>query len=183
MKLSGEKDNRIGAEMAILKKYFFAVILFLLTTANVFSQEKIEIKVGRSLPDFILNDLTGQSYVLKDFRNKKIVYLNFFATWCVNCKKEIPALNKLYLDYKDKGFIMFGIDVKEKTEKVAKFSKGYNIQYPVLLDTDALVAKAYCIKGFPISIIIDKEGIVRYIGSRPPADFEKFFKELGTKKK
>lgn len=145
---------------------------------NAMAETKYELKVGSLAPDFVLKDSAGQEHNLKGYLDKKIVYLVFFTTWCGVCKKEMPELNKIYQEYKKQGLEMLGINVMEESERVAKFIKDQKIEYTVLLDTKAVISKAYQLKRFPLNIIIDDKGIIRFIGSTPPKDFDRLFKEI-----
>jgi len=108
-------------------------------------------------PDFTLRDLYGQSVKLSSYLGKP-VFLVFGTTWCPNCKAELPQMKSLYEKYKNKGLIMFNIDIQESREKVMSFAQKRNISFPVLLDTDGSVADAYGILGVPAKVLIDRKG-------------------------
>ena len=117
-----------------------------------------------SSEDFSLKDLTGKKVALKDFKEKKVVLLVFFATWCHYCVQEIPELKKMQDEYKDKDLMILAIDIKESNSKVDSFRVKHDINYTILLDSDALVAKKYKVTGIPSNIVIDKDGSVKYNG-------------------
>jgi len=159
----------------IKKGIFIFCILFFL---NSYIKAQDSLKVGSPAPDFVLKSLTGEEHTLSSYKGKNIIYLNFFATWCSSCKEELPQLITINKNYKDQKLLMFGIDVKEDEKKIRRFAEKWKLQYPVLLDKNAVLAKKYGLKGFPLSIVIDGNGIIQYIGSQPPDKFNEIFSKL-----
>ncbi|MEW6203204.1 MAG: TlpA disulfide reductase family protein [bacterium] len=135
---------------------------------------------GSAAPLFSLEDIKGEKVNLQDFRGSKVVLLNFWATWCASCRKEMPELERLYKKYKKQGFIILGINVEESPRTVNAFLKKQKITYPVLLDSDGKVSGPafYHIYGVPDNIVIDKKGIVIYHKPYPPRNADKFFDEI-----
>ena len=129
---------------------------------------------AKSAPSFTLQDLNGKTVSLSDFKGK-VVVLDFWATWCPPCVKEIPHFIELYEQYKDQGFAMVGISVdREGIGVVESFARKYKINYPILMN-DGRVANAYGgITGIPTTFVIDRAGNIRrkYIGYRDKAVFE-----------
>ncbi len=119
-------------------------------------------------PDFVLKDLKGKEVSLKRFRGK-IVLLNFWATWCPPCRKEIPSMIELYKRYKDRGLEIIGVNL-DKLDKsgVEKFSLEYNINFPILLDPTGKVATLYGITALPATFILDQNGKIqeRFAGGK-----------------
>lgn len=111
-----------------------------------------------SAPDFTLAGLDGSSVRLSDFRGKKAVLLNFWATWCPNCREEIPELAQIMTKYQDRDFVVLGIDVQEPATRVSSYVKKSPINYQIVLDEDGWVSDAYKVYGIPTSIFINKEG-------------------------
>jgi peroxiredoxin len=158
---------------SIFSKVFVIISLFLLSPG--FS--RAELKIGDPAPDFKLKELSGKEHRLADYRGRKIVFLNFFATWCPYCKEEMPDLKKIYEQYGNSGLQLLSVSVREKDSKVSKFVSKNNICHTVLLDTSAETAKKYFLKGFPTNLILDGNGIILYIGSIPPKNFDKIFND------
>jgi peroxiredoxin len=125
------------------------------------------LQIGDSAPDFTLPDLTGQDVSLQDFRGK-VVLLNFWASWCVPCRSETPALQRLYEKYQDQDFVVIGVSIDEETvEAVPDFIEEFGLTYPILLDTTRVSTGqdgSYRLEGIPQSYFIDAEGIIRDIG-------------------
>jgi len=135
---------------------------------------------AKSAPSFTLQDLNGKQVSLSDFKGK-VVILDFWATWCPPCVKEIPHFIALYEQYKDQGFAIVGISVDRGGISVVKsFARKYRVNYPILM-TDGRVDKAYGgIPSIPTTFVIDSAGNIRqkYVGYRDKAIFEADIKAL-----
>lgn len=110
--------------------------------------------------DFEAADLDGKKVKISDFKGK-VVMLNFWATWCPPCKKEMPSMETLYQTLKhEKDFIMLAVDLMEDPELVKDFVKRYNYHFPVLLDELGTGGKLYDVQAIPTTVIIDRRGNV-----------------------
>lgn len=125
--------------------------------------------VGDSAPDFTLTELgTNNQVTLSKYLGKKVVMLEFWATWCGICKVEIPNLVKEYNEWKDKGYVMLAITLSDGSEKdlkkIKELKEKHNINYPILIDTGYEVAtKLYKLSGpIPLKLIVDCAGKLRY---------------------
>jgi peroxiredoxin len=129
-------------------------------------------------PGFTLADLSGKSVSLSDFKGK-VVILDFWATWCPPCKKEIPDFIELQKQYGSQGVQIVGIAL-DQPDKVKAFVQQNGINYPVLLGNDAITVKYGGIDGIPTTFVIDKKGkiINRFEGFRPKSVFEGEIKKL-----
>src|SRR5215831_1250014 len=107
-------------------------------------------------PDFELRDLNGKAFRLKDFRGKAVA-LNFWATWCVPCKTEMPWLNEFQKQYGKEGFVVVGIAMDHSSNTVKSFIAKMGISYLVVMGTQA-VADQYQVKGYPLTFYIDRYG-------------------------
>lgn len=122
------------------------------------------ISPGEKARSFKYPDLDNRSINLEDYLGKKLVLLNFFATWCGRCNWETPVLVKLYSEYQPRGVEFIRINVMEKKEKVEDFKKSHGMTFPVLADESAEVSRLYGIKYVPANILIDKQGQIRFAG-------------------
>jgi peroxiredoxin len=109
---------------------------------------------------FQLQDLDGNLVKSETFLGKKPLLLFFWTTWCPFCQRELKNLNDRYLDLRQEGLEVLAVDVGEPLERVKRFVKNYNLNFPVLLDKDSAVARTYEIIGIPTYILLDKEGRV-----------------------
>ncbi|WP_456407797.1 redoxin domain-containing protein [Caldithrix abyssi] len=134
-------------------------------------------------PAFTLNDLNGNEVSLSDFKGK-VVFVNFWATWCPPCRKEIPAFIELIDQYGDDGFVILGVAVDprefQNVDKVKPFAKEMGINYPVVYDTKGVSQLYGGIRSIPTTFVINREGKVvgRIVGSRPKDVFEGIIKDL-----
>ena len=97
----------------------------------------------------------------------KVVFLNFWATWCGPCRSEMPSMEALYNRFKDKGFVIFAVNSGEGRDEVVSFMKNNNLTFPAALDSDGKVNGSYGIQAIPTTFLIDREGniILRLVGS------------------
>ena len=109
-----------------------------------------------------LKDVYGNMIRLADFRGK-VVFLNFWATWCPPCIIEMPSMEKLHRRYKDKNFAMVAINLQETDAQVKSFFEKFKLSFTALLDSDGEVATWFGVGSLPTTIVLDKEG--RIIGS------------------
>jgi len=110
----------------------------------------------RQEADFTLTDLQGKTWSLRELKGK-VVLVNFWATWCPPCRKEMPDLNTLYQRFKDQGFVILAIS-DEEADKVKPFIAERNISYPVMLDPGRKVNELFQVEGIPKSFVYDREG-------------------------
>ncbi|WP_139994091.1 TlpA family protein disulfide reductase [Paenibacillus paridis] len=111
--------------------------------------------------DFTLTDLDGNEVNLQDLRGKN-VYLNFWATWCKWCKKELPDINKVTGLYKDKDLVVLAVSVGENQKLVSSFIQEHGYEVTTLVDPDKKVAEEYGVTALPVSIFIDKNGKIAH---------------------
>ncbi len=110
-------------------------------------------------PAFKLRDLNGMEVELEDFRGK-IVFLNFWATWCPPCRAEMPSMEELYAKFKNEDFTILAVDLQESSEKVTAFKEQYQLSFPILLDSDGVVGLFYGVRSIPTTYLVDKESFI-----------------------
>ena len=141
--------------------------------------------VGSLAPEIQLHDLKGDTVRLSDFRGKPVL-VNFWATWCVPCRTEMPLIERKYREYKDSpGFVILAVDVKDDSgiDAVRQFLAELSLTFPVLLDSEGRAETAYNILGLPTSFFIDRQGVIRAtrVGAMSEeyieAQLQKIFKE------
>jgi len=135
--------------------------------------------VKRQEADFRLTDLQGKEWHLRELKGE-VVLVNFWATWCPPCRKEMPDLQALYDKYKDQGFVVLAID-DEEAAKVSPFITERNISYPVLLDPGRKVNEAFVVEGIPKSFVYDREGnlVAQSIDMRTRSQFQEMLAQAG----
>jgi peroxiredoxin len=138
------------------------------TTEKLFQDMGI-IQIPHIAPpiDFKLSDLTGNMIRLSDFKGK-IVFLNFWTTWCPECRYEMPLMQNLFTHFKDKDFAMVAINLNEPAFVVKEYFKDNKLTFTVLLDTINELGAPFGIRGIPTTYIIDRNGgiIGKAVGSR-----------------
>ena len=110
----------------------------------------------RASTDFSLKDLTGREWKLSDLHGK-VVLVNFWATWCPPCRKELPDLDALYAKFKDRGLVVLAISDEEQS-KVEPFLKQHDFKFPFLLDPGRVVSKIFAPREVPKSYVFDRDG-------------------------
>lgn len=163
----------------IYRKYWATALLGILISTYAFAQSGDEIskqtipaeyeyvaKIGDNLPDFVMTLTNGRKVSSKDWKGK-VVMLQFTASWCGVCRKEMPFIEKdIWVKYKrDSHFLLFGIDRDEPLEKVKKYQKEVNISYPLAIDPNADIFGLFANKraGVTRNVIIDKEGKIVFM--------------------
>ena len=113
-------------------------------------------------PDFSLSSIDGRAVSLNDWRGR-IRLLNFWATWCVPCREEMPEIELAYQTWQDQGFIVLSINEADDRDAVREFVQTFHPTFPVLLDRDGTAAKSYRVVGLPTSVFIDRDGVARTV--------------------
>ncbi len=118
---------------------------------------------------FVLRDLAGDSVSLSDFSGKKVVILDFWATWCPPCRASLPALAKFRNRYAARGVEVLSVNLEESPQRVRDFISSQGLALRVLLDSDGNMARSYRVQGIPTVLVLDKQGRERerIVGFRP----------------
>ncbi|MFP5350878.1 MAG: TlpA disulfide reductase family protein [Gammaproteobacteria bacterium] len=117
---------------------------------------------GSAAPDFTLKSDSGRNLKLSELRGE-VVMINFWATWCAPCREEMPLLNQLYEQYRKVGFTLLAINVDDDPAKARTMARKLGVSFPVLFDTDKRVSKLYDVAAMPSTLLIDRDGRVRYV--------------------
>lgn len=143
-----------------MKKIIFAVLILLTVAVVGCSRQEEPVVEGKVAPDFTLKDLAGRQVRLSDFRGK-VVFLNFWATWCPPCREEIPSMVRLNRIMDGKPFQMLAVSIDEGgKDAVDNFVKNSGTVLPALLDTNQSISKRYGTTGVPETFILDKKGVI-----------------------
>ena len=130
---------------------------------------ELPLRVGTPAPDFASVDLSGQPISLESLRGR-VVFVNFWATWCAPCRTEAPSLERLYRRLKPEGFeiLAVSIDKPETREAVGAFQTEFELSFPVLLDSEQEIYQAFKATGVPETFLVDPKGRVveRFVGPR-----------------
>ncbi len=117
--------------------------------------------------DFSLQDMQGDTHNLARYKGKPVI-VNFWASWCPSCRKEMPSMNRAWSKIKNEGILMIAINVGEDRQSIESFTQTTPVDFPVLLDSDSKTAEAWPVRGLPMTFVLDPEGklVFRAIGSR-----------------
>jgi len=124
-------------------------------------------------PDFTLKSITGANLKLSELRGK-VVLINFWASWCGPCRQEMPVLNELYQHYRPLDFTVLGVNVEQNSDNAKSLLKDVSVSFPILFDNNNKVSKLYNVKGMPSTVLVDRDGNIRYVhmGYQPGTEAE-----------
>ena len=117
---------------------------------------------GQSAPDFVLKSAAGENLRLSEYRGD-VVMINFWATWCGPCRDEMPLLDELYGRYQRVGFRLLGVNIDDDTRRAMAMVDELGVRFPVLFDEKEEVSKLYEVEAMPVTVLVDREGTVRYV--------------------
>lgn len=142
--------------------------------------------VGKQAPDFTLQSLDGVQVSLSQFRGQPVV-INFWASWCLPCREEMPELVRAYEAHKGEGLIILGLNLtySDSLPDIEAFASEFKISFPILLDEDGTVAgRLYQIPGVPTTIFINRDGTIQRIqvGQMSGEQIEQFVAEILKRK-
>lgn len=128
------------------------------------SQVVTAAKEGFAAPGFELMDYEGKSVKLSDFKGQ-VVLLNLWASWCTPCRAEMPAMEEVYQNLKDQGFVVLAVNMtaQDDQQQAHAFAVETGLTFPVLFDPSGDVQRAYALQALPTSFFIDREGIIQLI--------------------
>ncbi|WP_083932169.1 redoxin domain-containing protein [Cohnella laeviribosi] len=117
---------------------------------------------GKEAPAFSLLDLNGQVHRLSDYRGK-VVVINFWGTFCPPCREEMPAIQKQYEKWREKGLVVLGLNLNESAVTIQGFVRQTGVTFPILFDKDLLIAKKYNVTAYPTTFFVSPDGIIQNI--------------------
>lgn len=147
----------------------------MLATALCCGATQAEIKQGMA-PDFTLGSNHGENLRLSEFRGE-VVMINFWASWCGPCRQEMPILDELYAQYQPLGFTILGVNVEEDSDKAKALLKDIPVSFPVLFDNQSMVSKLYDVVAMPSTVLVDRDGNVRYLHHGYKPGYENTYQE------
>jgi len=131
--------------------------------------------------DFTLKSRSGKNIKLSELRGQ-VVMINFWASWCGPCRQEMPLLEALYKKYHGLGFTLLGVNVEQDSSKANAYLRDVSVSFPILYDTKNSVSKTYNISAMPSTVMVDRDGNMRYLhhGYKPgyEKEYEKQIKAL-----
>ncbi|MBI5236166.1 MAG: TlpA family protein disulfide reductase [Deltaproteobacteria bacterium] len=154
---TADKDK--GTPKAVVAAIVIAVVV-VAAVMLIYGKKSYEpIVAGSTVIDFTLPDMNGGQVNLKDYRGK-VVFLNFWATWCKPCEEELPSMQQLHQTLNGQPFEMLAVSIDSDTEPVKKFISAYGLTFTVLHDRNGKMKDRYKTTGVPETFIIDQNGVV-----------------------
>ena len=119
-------------------------------------------RAGAVAPSFELTNLEGTPVSLEALRGRPVV-INFWATWCLPCRSEMPALQRVWENYQDDGLVILAINLQESSEQVASFAQELNLSFPILLDHNGRLFQTYNVQLYPTTFFVAGNGIIQEV--------------------
>jgi len=117
--------------------------------------------VGKEAPDFVLKAMDGRNLRMSEFRGQ-VVLVNFWARWAGDSRQEMPALDRINTTYSRAGLVVLGVSVDEELGRAREFAGAMKVSYPIMFDTGAAIGRDYLLQKMPMTILVDRAGVVRY---------------------
>jgi thiol-disulfide isomerase/thioredoxin len=170
----------IGTGLGIMIVFGFSGTIKLPLSGGLKGSEDVPSPfVGAPAPNFELQTLSGSQISLSDLKGK-VVLLNFWATWCVPCRQEMPLLQDRAISYPSR-LVVLGINYDEPANLVQDYVTSLKISFPILMDPGSKVQALYRVRGYPTTVIVDGQGIIRFfhIGELSDTILDDYLKQLG----
>ncbi len=160
--------------MTSLSKNLLSAAMSIGFAALVLSNAHATIAELANAPDFTLRSMDGPNLRLQEQRGQ-VVMINFWATWCGPCRQEMPHLTRLYDKYRSAGFVILGVNVDDDARRATDLATKLGLKFPILLDTDKTVSRLYDLGTMPTSVLVDRNGRVRYVHNGYVAGYEELY--------
>jgi peroxiredoxin len=144
-----------------MRRVLLAGALVLSAALTVSSIAAAPTLLGRDAPDFVLKSMDGKNLRLSEFRGQ-VVLLNFWARWAGDSRQEMPALDRINTTYSRAGLVVLGVSVDEDLGRAREFAGAMKVSYPLLFDTGSDIGRDYLLQKMPMTILVDRAGVVRY---------------------
>jgi peroxiredoxin len=165
---------RRSLRRTLVERVLRAVCIAAILSAPVGAQA--EGLVGQPAPDFALRSLGDANLRLSEHLGDVII-INFWATWCGPCRQEMPLLDEIYNKYKLAGLTLLSVNIDDTSERATEMARTLKVTYPVLFDERKEVSRAYEVGSMPVTVLIDREGVVRYVSEGFKPGYEKRYTE------
>lgn len=168
------KNKRLLFRASVLT--ILAASIIVTIYANLTEGKRTGPETGEKAPDFILTDQRGHKHRLSDYKGQGVI-VNFWATYCKPCEKEMPLFEEQYRKYRNKGVQILAVNIGETDVVLNRFLEKHKLSFPVLNDRNQEVVDAFGVNPLPATFLIDKEGTVVDIHEGPVLD-EKMAAEM-----
>ncbi|MCR8922378.1 TlpA family protein disulfide reductase [Dasania sp. GY-MA-18] len=153
-------------------KKFLLIPLILLSALGLAHAESL----NKPAPDFTLKSNQGNNIRLQELKGN-VVLVNFWASWCGPCRKEMPELDKLHKKYQRLGFTVLGVNVETDSAAANGLLKDNPVSFPILYDTENRTSELYNVNAMPTTVLVDRDGNMRFIHLAYQAGYEKMYEK------
>lgn len=129
---------------------------------------------GQAAPDFVLRALDAGNVRISEFRGE-VVVVNFWAAWCGPCQQELPRLDQIYRRYQQAGLVVLAVNLDDDVERAQDISRRLSLSFPMLFDPAKDTGRLYQVDSMPMTLLIDREGVVRHVHGSYRADDETLY--------
>ncbi len=158
----------------ILRSGVWRILLIVALSLPLIGAAKQQLKPA---PNFTLPSMGGANLRLSEYRGE-VVLVNFWASWCGPCRQEMPLLDKMYQRYKKAGFTLLGVNVEKDSSKGQRIAEQMQLSFPVLFDRKQQVVDAYDVASMPSTVLVDRDGNIRYVHLGYKAGDEKLYSKM-----
>ena len=144
-----------------ISNHLLKQLAYLLVASSMLFTQAHALKIGDKAPDFTLKAMSGKNLKLAEQRGQ-IIVLNFWASWCGPCRKEMPVLQKFYDKYQDLGVSVWGVNVEQENQAGRDFLADLDLSFPIFFDDSNTISENYQVEAMPTTVILDRNGIIRY---------------------
>ena len=156
-------------------KIILLSLVFVLTSTHAWAAS-----VSGPAPNFTLKNLDGKNIKLSELAGN-VVLINFWASWCGPCLQEMPLLNAIHQKYEPLGFTVLGVNVEENSANARAFLADRGVDFPILLDSKNQVSKLYDVVAMPTTVVVDRDGNMRFLHRGYKAGDEKEYRKMVKK--
>lgn len=157
----------------ITKKLILIGLALLFATSVTYAASE---KLSGKAANFTLKSRSGKNIKLSELRGQ-VVMLNFWASWCGPCRKEMPLLEQIHKKYKSLGFTLLGVNVEQDSSAAKRYLKDVKVSFPILFDVTNKTSKLYNVSAMPTTILIDRNGNKRFLHKGYKAGYENDYKK------
>jgi peroxiredoxin len=144
-----------------MRRVLFAACLILCAASAVPSIAAAPTLLGKEAPDFVLKAMDGSNLRMSEFRGQ-VVLVNFWARWAGDSRQEMPALDRINTTYERAGLVVLGVSIDEDLVHAREFARAMKVSYPIMFDTGSDIGREYLLQKMPMTILVDRAGVVRY---------------------